>query len=152
MLADWEDQIREAFLITAEGDFEDQRFHDVIWEMSLTAFDKPREVQVVIDGRMNLHISAGDPGFVWFEEEPIGLTMPIECWIHTHPFGQAYFSSTDWKTIRTWEPLMNQAIVLGNCQSMVWSKGYDYTVYYENVDIPEWISSQTTLDDFTEEE
>ena len=43
MLADWEEQIREAFLITADGNFEDQRFHDVIWEMSLTAFDIPRE-------------------------------------------------------------------------------------------------------------
>ena len=73
----------------------DDNFLDTIWEMSLTAFDIPREVQVVVDGKMNIHISAGDPGFVWFKEPPMGMTLPIECWIHTHPFGKAYFSGTD---------------------------------------------------------
>ena len=70
MLADWEQQIRDAW---AEGGlvFTDDGFLDTIWEMSLTAFDIPREVQVVIDGKMNLFISAGDPGFVWFKEPPM---------------------------------------------------------------------------------
>jgi len=152
MLADWEDQIREAFLITADGNFEDQRFHDVIWEMSLTAFDIPREVQVVIDGKMNLHISAGDPGFVWFETPPIGMSLPIECWIHTHPFGKAYFSMTDWNTIRTWEPIMHCAIVLGDREYMIWAKGMCQTLFFATVDIPDWVSGQTTLDDFMGEE
>ena len=76
---------------------------DTIWEMSLTAFDIPREVQVVVDGKMNLHISAGDPGFVWFKEPPMGMTLPIKCWIHTHPFGRAYFSGTDWNTVNIWQ-------------------------------------------------
>ena len=88
MLADWEDQIREAW-VDGELDFTSVVFLDTIWEMSLTAFDIPREVQVVVDGRMNLFISAGDPGFVWFKEPPTGMTLPIECWIHTHPFGKA---------------------------------------------------------------
>ena len=70
MLADWEEQIKNAW---ADGNFNytDENFLDVIWEMSLTAFDMGREVQVVIDGKMNIYISAGDPGFVWFKEPSI---------------------------------------------------------------------------------
>ena len=65
MQADWEEQIRNAW---AEGGFVfGNNFLDTIWEMSITAFDIPREVQVVVDGKMNLFISAGDPGFVWFK-------------------------------------------------------------------------------------
>ena len=134
MLADWEGQIRDAY---ADGqmDFTSEVFLDTIWEMSLTAFDIPREVQVVVDGKMNLHIS-----------------LPIECWIHTHPFGKAYFSGTDWSTIRTWEPVMNYAIVLGGNESMEWIKGEPHTVFYQKVPIPEWANNQMTLDDFVEEE
>ena len=156
MLADWEEQIRNAWSDVV-FDFTGEHFLDTIWEMSLHAFDIPREVQVVVDGKMNLHISAGDPGFVWFSEMPrtkngVPMKLPIECWIHTHPFGQAYFSSTDWNTIRTWEPVMNYAIVLGDNQSMEWRKGEPHTVFYQRVDIPTWVDTQTTLDDFMEEE
>jgi hypothetical protein len=141
MLADWEEQIRNAWA-NSEMDFVSEHFLDTIWEMSLTAFDIGREVQVVIDGKMNIYISAGDPGFVWFKEPPMGLTLPIECWIHTHPFGQAYFSGTDWNTIRTWEPVMNYAIVLGDNQSMEWRKGEPQTVFYQRVDIPNWVNGE----------
>ena len=141
MLADWEEQITNAWADSGM-DFIDENFLDTIWEMSLTAFDIGREVQVVIDGKMNIHISAGDPGFVWFKEPPMGMTLPIECWIHTHPFGQAYFSSTDWNTIKTWEPVMNYAIVLGNNQSMEWRKGETQTVFYQRVDFPDWVSGE----------
>ena len=150
MLADWEEQIRNAW---ADGGliFTDDGFLDTIWEMSLTAFDIPREVQVVIDGKMNLFISAGDPGFVWFKEPPMGMTLPIECWIHTHPFGKAYFSGTDWSTIRTWEPVMNYAIVLGGDESMEWIKGEDHTVFYQKREIPEYVfGEQTQLKDHFE--
>jgi hypothetical protein len=140
MLADWEEQIRGAWV--DELDFESDLFLDTIWEMSLTAFDIPREVQVVIDGKMNLFISAGDPGFVWFKEPPTGMTLPIECWIHTHPFGKAYFSGTDWNTIRTWEPVMNVAIVLGDNESMFWEKGAEHTVFYQKCDIPNWVGEE----------
>ena len=156
MLADWEDQIREAW-VDGELDFTSEVFLDTIWETSLTAFDIPREVQVVVDGRMNLFISAGDPGFVWFKEMPtlesgVKMKLPIECWIHTHPFGKAYFSGTDWNTIRTWEPVMNYAIVLGGDESMEWIKGEPHTVFYQKVAIPDWANNQMTLDDFVEEE
>jgi hypothetical protein len=141
MLADWEEQIKNAW---ADGGFNytDENFLDVIWEMSLTAFDMGREVQVVIDGKMNIYISAGDPGFVWFKEPPVGMSLPIECWIHTHPFGQAYFSGTDWNTINTWEPVMNHAIVLGDNESMEWIKGLEHTMFYKKVDIPNWVRGE----------
>ena len=141
MLADWEDQIRDAWC-NSEFDFESDLFLDTIWEMSLTAFDIGREVQVVIDGKMNIYISAGDPGFVWFKEPPVGMSLPIECWIHTHPFGQAYFSGTDWNTINTWEPVMNHAIVLGDNESMEWIKGEDHTVFYQKCEIPNWAGEE----------
>ena len=141
MLADWEDQIRDAWC-NSEFDFESDLFLDTIWEMSLTAFDMGREVQVVIDGKMNIYISAGDPGFVWFKEPPVGMSLPIECWIHTHPFGQAYFSGTDWNTINTWEPVMNHAIVLGDNESMEWIKGLEHTMFYKKVDIPNWVRGE----------
>ena len=149
MLDDWEEQIINAWADSGM-DFVNENFLDTIWEMSLTAFDIGREVQVVIDGKMNIYISAGDPGFVWFKEPPMGMTLPIECWIHTHPFGAAYFSGTDWNTIRTWEPVMNYAIVLGDNQSMEWRKGEEQTVFYQRVDIPDFDEMQTKLNEHFE--
>ena len=140
-IEDWEEQIKNAWA-DSNFDFVDENFLDTIWEMSLTAFDIGREVQVVIDGKMNIYISAGDPGFVWFKEPPMGMTLPIKCWIHTHPFGQAYFSGTDWNTIKTWEPVMEYAIVLGDNQSMEWRKGETQTVFYQRVDYPDWVSGE----------
>ena len=70
------------------------------------------------------------------------MTLPIECWIHTHPFGKAYFSSTDWNTIRTWEPVMKYAIVLGGNESMEWIKGEDHTVFYQKCEIPNWAGEE----------
>ena len=37
-------------------------------------------------------------------------------WIHTHPSGSAFFSGTDWRTIKAFEPVMQSAIVLGDNQ------------------------------------
>ena len=71
------------------------------------------EVQVVIDSNDMLHVSTGSSGYVDFGINPIGMKLPIKCWIHTHPFGAAYFSSVDWKTVNTWLPLMQEAFVLG---------------------------------------
>ena len=127
-------------------------FLDTIWEMSLTAFDIPREVQVVIDDNNNLYISVGNPGFVWFKTPPIGLKLPLKCWIHTHPFGKAYFSGTDWKTIRTWEPVLSQAIVLGGDEWMTWFKGDKHTCFYQKIDIPDFDSIQTSIKDWEGEE
>tara|TARA_R110001592_G_scaffold224032_2_gene479558 strand:- start:9956 stop:10459 length:504 start_codon:yes stop_codon:yes gene_type:complete len=147
----WADEIQNAFDEHTDGNalgeelfLTGDNFLDMIWEQSITAFDKPREVQVIIDSNNNLFISFGTPGFVSFEgqeeelygddEEPRQpMKLPIKCWIHTHPFGAAYFSGTDWNTIRTWELLMNSAIVLGDNQRMLWTKERaQHTVFYRN--------------------
>lgn len=71
------------------------------------------EVQVVIDSNEAIHISSGSSGYVDFQIDPVGMKLPIKTWIHTHPFGSAYFSGTDIRTVRVWEPLMKTAHVLG---------------------------------------
>ena len=65
----WKSWIRDMYDNTEDGphdinDGEFKAFLDTIWEMSLTAFDIPREVQVVIDANKNLFISFGTPSFV----------------------------------------------------------------------------------------
>ena len=60
-------------------------------------------------------VSTGSAGYVDFNINPIraGMKTPVKCWIHTHPFGSAYFSGTDIRTVRIWKPLMETAYVLG---------------------------------------
>ena len=71
-------------------------------------------MQVVIDGKNNCYVSTGSSGYVEFGmKPPIGMTLPIKCWIHTHPFGSAYFSGVDIRTVSNWQPLMKEAFVLG---------------------------------------
>jgi len=122
----WKNIIEEAF---ADGDalhyiFDSNRglgFLETIWRMSLTAFDKPREVQVVIDNDNKLFMSFGTFSFVDFNNENVtGMKLPIKCWIHTHPFGSAYFSGTDMRTINTWKSVMISAIVLGDNEHQTW--------------------------------
>lgn len=87
-------------------------FQNTIWRASTQTLPN-LEVQVVIDGKNNCFVSTGSPGFVDFFEPPVGMTLPIRCWIHTHPFGSAYFSGTDIRTVSIWEPNMDCAYVLG---------------------------------------
>ena len=106
-----------------------ERFYTEVWNVSMNAFDIPREVQVVIDANDVLHISVGTPSFVSFqgdEEQLSGMKLPIKCWIHTHPFGKAYFSGTDWKTITTWRSVMQSCVVLGD--NMFWSYNTENSV------------------------
>lgn len=114
----WKDVIQDGFNIN------EHVFHQRIWDMSMSAFDKPREVQVVIDGNDRLFISVGSPGFVTFggQDETEGMRFPLKEWIHTHPFGKAYFSGTDLRTISMYERFLNSATVLGN--------GEKYSVYF----------------------
>jgi len=114
---DWKEQIELEY--RTNGHY--SNFHSKIWEMSQTAFDMPREVQVVIDKNDKLFISVGNPGFVSFdgqEESLIGMQMPLKEWIHTHPFGSAYFSGTDLRTIAIWERYLESATVLGSDERM----------------------------------
>jgi len=94
-------------------------FLNEIWKASTEVLPH-LEVQVVIDSNDKLHISSGSPSYVDFQINPVGMKLPIKCWIHTHPFGQAYWSGIDWKTIDTWRPMMKKAIVLGKDQRGIW--------------------------------
>jgi len=146
LLADWKTQIQHAWYDASHDENGvcvpnqyNQNFLDMIWEMSLTAFNFPREVQVVIDSKDDLYMSFGTGGYVDFPSVMQGgMKLPIKCWIHTHPFGQAYFSGTDWKTIKTWQSKMQSAIVLGNNQHMVWKKENTHTVFYRRDDNLTW--------------
>ena len=89
-----------------------EKFLSEIWKASTEILPK-LEVQVVIDNNDRLHISSGTAGYVDFQVDPVGMKLPIKCWIHTHPFGSAYFSGTDISTVSIWEPMMKSAIVLG---------------------------------------
>ncbi len=91
----------------------DLDFHAAIWEAS-TEILPALEVQVVIDGKNNCFVTTGSSGYVEFGmKPPVGMTLPIRCWIHTHPFGSAYFSGTDIRTVSIWETNMECAYVLG---------------------------------------
>ena len=150
MIDDWEQQIIDAYeqqpVITHDQVFyRNENFLDKIWEMSLHAFDIPREVQVVVDGKGKLFISHGSPGLVWFDEAPVGMSLPLKCWIHTHPFGSAYFSGRDWLTINTWRMMLPEAIVLGGDEKMTWFRDGQYTEFVRR-DYYELENGQTKLD------
>ena len=94
--------------------------HDAIWHAS-TEILPGFEVQAVIDSKNDIYVSTGTSGYVDYltieQSTHIGMKLPIKCWIHNHPFGTAYFSGTDWRTINIWEEHMNCAYVLGSQMS-----------------------------------
>ena len=109
----WQDDLVNKIITEAyDGDYSCKSFWDSIWFASTEVLNG-LEVQVVIDAKDNLHISSGTAGYVDFKVDPVGMKLPIVCWIHTHPFGSAYFSGTDISTVSIWEPLMQNAVVLG---------------------------------------
>ena len=95
----------------------DDAIHSKSWHYSIwfasTQMLPNLEVQVVIDANNRAYISSGTAGYVDFPIPPKGLTLPIKCWFHTHPFGSAYFSGTDWRTVSIWEDNMKTAYVIG---------------------------------------
>ena len=126
--------INEAFDL-CDGSFYDPYFLDMIWEVS-TKYLTELEVSVIVDADFNLFISKGTGSFVDYKNEKVkGMKLPLKCWIHTHPFGHAYFSGTDWKTINTQRPILDEAIVLGKNQSMRWYKqdGEEYLSRTEDI-------------------
>lgn len=96
---------------------------EALWKAS-TEMLPNLEVQIVIDANNRAHIASGSSGFVSFLKQPKGLTLPVRCWYHTHPFGSAYFSGTDWGTVIPWTPRMECAYVVG---------GEDHYGYWSNV-------------------
>lgn len=125
----------------------DLDFHAAIWHAS-TVILPNLEVQVVIDSNNKCHVSTGSAGYVDFQINPIGMKLPIRCWIHTHPFGQAYFSGTDIRTVSIWEQIMETAYVLGGKGHYgFWTKSSPkYLDIYENnshVKTQTWDENQT---------
>ena len=140
-----------------------EAFFTVIWKKSMEAFDSPREVQVIVDAKDDLYCSVGTFGFVSFKNQDgqlDGMKLPLKCWIHTHPFGRAFFSGTDWKTIKSWKGMMESATVLGDnqfisydCNSEI-AKQVQYGLYQqhpETDDKPEWVKVAEDVLDGEEE-
>ena len=164
---DWKEDIKKVFSqIQFNYPFPDpmtEAFFTVIWDKSMNAFDKPREVQVIIDAKDELYISVGTPGFVSFknqEEQLHGMKLPLKSWIHTHPFGHAFFSSTDWKTIHGWKRFLQSATVLGDNEFISYecntemAKQVKYALYQqypETEDKPEWVKAAEDVLDGEEE-
>ena len=101
-----------------EKGMEIKELFDHIWYASTEILPK-LEVQVIIDKEDNLFVSTGSKGFVAFEsrncniQNGIKMKIPMKCWIHTHPFGRAYFSGTDINTVTIQQLIMKEAYVLG---------------------------------------
>ena len=88
-------------------------FHAANWHSSKEILPS-LEVQVVIDSNNKCFVTTGSSGYVEFGmQPPIGMKTPVRCWIHTHPFGSAYFSGTDIRTVGIWQSMMECAIVIG---------------------------------------
>ena len=88
-------------------------FHEAIWYASKEILPS-LEVQVVIDSNNKCFVTTGSSGYVEFGmQPPVGMKTPVRCWIHTHPFGSAYFSGTDIRTVGIWQSMMECAIVIG---------------------------------------
>lgn len=109
--------------------------HDAIWYAS-TEILPGLEVQAVIDDNEEIFVSTGTAGYVdYLTIDPstlVGMKLPIQCWIHTHPFGSAYFSGTDWRTISIWGENMECAYVLGSDMTTKGHYGY-WSKYEKNV-------------------
>mgnify|MGYP003637049868 FL=1 len=113
--------IEEAFEYNGK-DYNNVYFLNTIWNVSTVDLDD-KEVSVIVDRDNKLFISKGTKSFVDYEDETVaGMKIPMKCWIHTHPFGKAYFSETDWYTINTQKPILDSAIVLGDNERMKWYK------------------------------
>ena len=96
------------------------------------------EVQVVIDDNDNCFVSSGSTGFVSFMQQPTGMKLPIKCWIHTHPFGRAYFSGTDWNTVNIWQTKMKEAYVLGGREHFgFWQNTDPHTLFIQESNMGE---------------
>ena len=107
---DMKDEINDSFSATNKN-YESEKFLNSIWQVS-TEYLGELEVSVIVDRDNNLFISKGTRSFVDYENEDVsGMKIPFKCWIHTHPFGVAYFSDTDWGTINAQLLILESAIV-----------------------------------------
>tara|TARA_R100001015_G_C4549339_1_gene111550 strand:- start:159 stop:737 length:579 start_codon:yes stop_codon:yes gene_type:complete len=140
-LAEW-NKMKRLLRANYKNNGNTQKFWKAVWNLSTNILDC-LEVSVIIDRDEKLFISKGTSSFVDYKNESVkGMTIPIKCWIHTHPFGKAYFSSTDWNTLKIQRPILDSAIVLGNGEYCTWEKEEDrqilrHTSVYEIKDSEE---------------
>ena len=132
---EWNDEINDIWNLIQKTTKNVADLYPVIWKTSMERDN--REVQVVIDDNDNIFSSIGSPSFVAFMQAPVGLKLPIKEWIHTHPFGKAYFSGTDLRTIAIYRNHMMEATVLGENERMalkfgVGLNGEDYQEYVQH--------------------
>ena len=121
----WQREIKEVWehlLRKGEDIPRDRRFLDAIWNAS-THILPGLEVSVIVDRKGKLFMNSGSPGYVDYSGVSVtGMSIPIRCWIHTHPFGYAFWSGTDNRTLRNWRPINKEAIVIGKGEHMIWEK------------------------------
>lgn len=71
-----------------------------------------REVSILIDADGEIFVDWGGPGLVPLSP-PTGAKIPFRLWVHTHPFGNAYWSATDQRSLAGSPLILQHAWVLG---------------------------------------
>jgi hypothetical protein len=94
-----------------------------------------REVSILFDAQGWVWVDIGTIGMVRLSP-PIGSQLPLRLWVHTHPWN-AYWSSTDRRTLATVSGVLDKALVLGHDHLV-------RTVYDECVN-PEWAAMDSRL-------
>ena len=121
----WSKPIHEAWrhmLFSGIAEPNSPAFLDEIWKASVETLGG-LEISVIIDANDKLFMNSGSPGLVDYGGVMVkGMKLPLKSWIHTHPFGVAFWSGTDRKTLRTWRPILTEAIVLGKGERLIWRK------------------------------
>ena len=133
----WQKEIKEiwkSLLFRGEDTPRNPRFLEAIWHASTVILPK-LEVSVIVDRDGKLFLNRGSPGFVDYRGVNLqGMKIPLQSWIHTHPFGMAFWSGTDRNTLRNWKFMLEEATVLGNGERLTWVKENDKEVMIKTVE------------------
>jgi hypothetical protein len=121
----WQKEIREiwrSLCFSGNEDPRNSRFLEAIWHASTVILPK-LEVSIIVDRDGKLFMNRGSPGFVDYKGvDLVGMKIPLQSWIHTHPFGLAFWSGTDRNTLSNWKFMLEEATVLGNQERLTWIK------------------------------
>ena len=70
------------------------------------------EIGIIIDKNDKCWVEWGEVSIVK-HSPPVGSELPYKLWLHTHPNGDAYWSSTDQQTLKLSKSIIEKAVVLG---------------------------------------